>query len=122
MMWQFMGFFLRGAVGLAAILLLATAIPVQAGPTPDQARLLAETQALPSGTVLLAQNAEPQKEKPPAPAPPPQEPKKLKTMGPQPSPQMERMEKSVIRDEPEKAGTKKIGGQTIRAKETPGGE
>jgi hypothetical protein len=35
---------------------------------------------------------------------------------------MERMEKSVIRDEPGKAGTKKLGGQAIRAKETPGGE
>ncbi len=32
------------------------------------------------------------------------------------------MEKSVIRDEPAKAGTRKIGGQTISAKETSGGD
>lgn len=124
-MRHFMEIFLRGAVGLTATLLMATALPVQAGPTPDQASLLAGPQTLQSGTLLLAQNTEPQKEKQPAPAPTPKEPKKMRTMGPQQPqerPQMERMEKSVIRDEPEKAGTKKIGGQTIRAKETPGGE
>ena len=110
-------------MGLTATLLMATVLPLQATPPPDQASLLAGPEATQSRVILLAQNAEPQKEKQPSPkTPPPKEPKKLKTMGSQPSPQMERMEKSVIRDEPAKAGTKKIGGQTIRAKETPGGE
>jgi hypothetical protein len=120
-MRQFTRIFFKGVVGLTA-LIMAAAIPVQAASTPDQAGHLAGPNALESGLVLLAQNTEPPKEKQPSPAPPPKEPKKLKTMGAPPSPQMERMEKSVIRDEPGKAGTKKIGGQAIRAKETPGGE
>ncbi|MHB9073747.1 MAG: hypothetical protein ACYC6G_09495 [Desulfobaccales bacterium] len=120
-MRHFMGIFLKGAAGLTATLIMAVALPVQAAPTPDQAGLLAGPNASESGLVLLAQNTEPPKEKQPCP-PPPKEPKKMRTMGAPPSPQMERMEKSVIRDEPAKAGTKKIGGQAIRAKETPGGE
>ena len=121
-MRQFMGIFLKGAVGLTATLLMAATVPVQAAATPDQAGLLAGPNVPKSGLVLLAQNTEPAKEKQPSPPAPPKEPKKLKTMGAPPSPQMERMDKSVIRDEPGKAGTKKIGGQAIRAKETPGGE
>ncbi len=121
-MRHFIKNFLKGSVGLTATLIMALALSVQAAPTPDDACLLAGPQALQSGTLLLAQSTEPQKEKQPSPGPPPKEPKKLKTMGAPPRPQMERMEKSVIRDEPQKAGTKKIGGQTIRAKETPGGE
>jgi hypothetical protein len=121
-MRHFIKIFLGGAVGLTAILVMAAALPVQAAPTPDHASMLAGPQALQPGTLLLVQNTEPAKEKHPSPAPPPKEQKKLKTMGAPPDQQMERMEKSVIRDEPEKAGTKKIGGQAIRAKETPGGE
>jgi hypothetical protein len=116
-MRYFMGIFLRRTMGLTAALIIAAAVPVQAG-------LLAGPNAPESGLVLLAQNTEPTKDKQPGPPPQPpaKEPKKLKTMGGPPSPQMERMDKSVIRDEPGKAGTKKIGGQAIRAKETPGGE
>ena len=106
-MRHFMGIFLKGAVGLTATLVMATALPVQAAPTPDQASLLAGPNAPQSGAVLLAQNTEPPKEKQPSPAPPPKEPKALKTMGAPPSPQMERMEKSVIRDEPAKGRDQK---------------
>jgi len=109
-------------MSLTAILVMVTALPVQAEPTPDHASMLAKPQALQSGTLLLAQKTEPVKEKQPSPAPPPKEPKALKTMGTPPSPQMERMEKRGLPDDPGKAGTKKIGGQAIRAKETPGGE
>ncbi len=121
MMRHFMGISLKGWVGLTAILLMATALPVQA-PTPDQASILIGPKAPQARVLLLAQNTEPSKEKQPCPAPPPKEPKELKTMGAPPRPQMERMGKGVGRDEPQRAGTKKIGGQTIRAKETPGGE
>jgi hypothetical protein len=120
-MRQFMGISFKAAVGLTATLIMA-ALPVQAASTPDQASLPFGVNAPQSGVVLLAQNTEPAKEKQPSPPPPPKEQKKMKTMGAPPSPQMERMEKSVVRDEPGKAGTKKIGGQAIRAKETPGGE
>ena len=121
-MRYFMGVFLRRALGLMATLIMAAALPVQAAPAPDRTCLLAGANTPQSGLVLLAQNTEPPKEKQPSPATPVKEPKELKTMGAPPSPQMERMEKSVTRDEPQKAGTKKIGGQTIRAKETPRGE
>lgn len=121
-MRYFMGVFPRKALGLMATLIMAAALPVQAAPASDQTCLLAGANAPQSGLVLLAQNTEPPKEKQPCPPPPPKEPKKLRTMGPQPCPEMAPMEKSVIRDEPGKAGTKKIGGQAIRAKETPGGE
>jgi hypothetical protein len=117
-----MGIFLKGAVGLTAALVMTTTLQVQAAPAPDQSSLLVMTNAPQSGVVLLAQNIEPPKEKQPGTTPTPNEPKKLRTMGPQPRPEMAPMEKSVIRDEPGKAGTKKIGGQAIRAKETPGGE
>lgn len=122
-MRYFMGIFLKGAVALTATWVMATALPVQAAPSPGQAGLLTEANAPQSGLVLLAQNTEPPKEKQPPQPPPPKEPKKMKTMGPQ----MERMEQPAPRsiimpDEPQKAGTKKIGGQAIRAKETPGGE
>lgn len=117
-----LGIFLRRAMGLTATLILATALPVQAAPAPDQAVLHNGSNASQTGTLLLAQAPESPQEKPSIPPAPPKEQKKLKTMGVPPPPQMERMEKSVIRDEPGKAGTKKLGGQTIRAKETPGGE
>ncbi|MFA4901917.1 MAG: hypothetical protein WC600_04150 [Desulfobaccales bacterium] len=121
-MRHFMGIFFKGAVGLTAALIMAAALPVQAASTPDQASLSFGVNAAESGLVLLAQNTEPPKEKQPSPPPPPKEQKELKTMGTPPCPQMERMEKRGLPDDPEKAGTKKIGGQSIRAKETPGGE
>jgi hypothetical protein len=121
-MWHFMGAFLKKAMGLTAILLMATAFPVQAAPTLDQASLLFVSNTSQARALLLAQNTDQSKEKQPSPAPPPKEPKTMKPMGAPPRPQMERMEKRVIRDEPGKAGTKKIGGQTIRAQETPKGE
>jgi hypothetical protein len=119
-MRYFMGIFLRRALGLTATLIMTAAVPVQAAATPHQASLSYGLNAPESGLVLLAQNTEPPKEK--QPPSPPKEPKKMRPMGAPPSPQMERMEKSVIRDEPGKAGTKKLGGQAIRAKETSGGE
>jgi hypothetical protein len=107
--------FLKVALGLtsATVLLFALQAPAIAGKVTKP------------GVVLLAQNNEPLKEKQPSPATPakePREPKELKTLEAPPSPQMERMEKSVIRDEPKRSGTKKIGGQAIRAKEAPQGE
>jgi len=112
-MCRFLKNFFKVALGLTSAMLLIIAPQAQ----------VATGEVIKPGGVFLVQNTEPAKEKQPCPVPPPQEQKKLKTMGPQ----MERMERSVprsviIRDEPEKAGTKKIGGQAIRAKETPGGE
>jgi hypothetical protein len=113
--------FLRGAVSLMAILVMTAAFQIQAAPTPDHSSLSPLINSHQSVKLLLAQKTEPAKDKQPSPSPPPPD-QKIKTMGEPPCPQMERMEKSVIRDEPQKAGTKKIGGQTIRAKETPGEE
>ncbi len=121
-MRYFIQSFLKGALGLTAALVMAATLPVQAAPTPGQASLLFMTDAPQTGVLLLAQNTEPPKEKQPSPPPPSKEPKKMRTGVPQPCPQMERMDKSVIRDEPGKAGTKKFGGQAIRAKEDPQGE
>lgn len=115
--------FLRGVLGLTALMVLAAAFQVQGAATPDHSGLMPVAKAQQPGVVLLAQKTEPVKEKKQPPVEPAQEPKQLKTMGTPPSPAMEKMDKSVIRGtEPEKAGTKKLGGQTIRAKETPGGE
>ena len=70
-MRHFMGIFLRRAMGLTATLVMATALPVQVAPTPDQAFLLYRPNATQSGVVLLAQNPESPKEKQLSPAPPP---------------------------------------------------
>jgi hypothetical protein len=115
--------FLRGAVSLTAILVMTAAFQVQAAPTPDHSNLSPLANSHQSVKLLLAQKTEPAKDKQlsPCPSPPPPD-QKTRTLEKPPSPQMERMDKSVIRDEPQKAGTKKIGGQTIRAKETPGEE
>lgn len=111
--------FLKGVVGLTATLIMAATFSVQAAPTSDQARLTTNHQVLQSENLILAQKAEAQKEKQPSELAPQKEEKKLKTMGVPPCPEMERMEKGLGRDMPQKAGTKKLGGQAIRAKETP---
>jgi hypothetical protein len=72
----------------------------------------------------LAENVDPGKAKP---IPENTTPKKSRAPRPSmdpPSPQMERHEtkSGMISGDPEKAGTEKIGGQVIRAKDGPGGE
>ncbi len=75
------------------------------------------------GVLLLAQKAEQEKAKAPNPETLPKKPEAPKSMKqPQPQPeQMHRKTRSMgpIIDEPASAGTKKIGGQPIRAQETP---
>ncbi len=142
-MRQFLKILLKGALGLTAATVMVAVVQAQAGPTPD--RWASESDSVTRGTVmgdrdgvqrwpavrtphpgtfLLAQNAESLKEKPVSPAPPPEEPKKLRKRAAPPPPHMEKKasESPMIPDEMERSGTKKIGGQTIRAKETPGGE
>jgi hypothetical protein len=76
------------------------------------------------GKVILAQAAEPTPGKAPAPeaAPAPAAPSQ-----PMPPPQAEKMQRRTRgmghgSDDLERAGTKKLGGEVIRAKETPPGE
>jgi hypothetical protein len=91
--------------------------------------LLAQTaisEVIKPGVILLAQKTDQEKAQAPSPAPSPQKPEKAKSLElPQPQPekmQMRTRGKGPLGDEPERAGTKKIGGQAIRAKETPQGE
>jgi hypothetical protein len=121
MVQRFIRIFFRGAVGLTVVLVMAAAYQVQAAPTPDHSGFRPLANSDQSEKLLLAQKTEPAKQK--QPCPPPKEPEQLKSVEP-PQPQPEQMQKRsrIILDEPQKAGTKKIGGQTIRAKGTPGEE
>ena len=108
--------FLKAAMGLTSALLLVIALQAQA----------ATGEVIKSGALLLAQKAEPEKAKTLCPEPSPKKPGQPKSME-RPQPQPEQMQRKIrtmgpMRDEPEQAGTKKIGGQPIRAKETPKGE
>jgi hypothetical protein len=115
-MRQFMRIFDKVPLTLAAVVVLLAAVPVQATPAVSG-----------PGPLLLAQKAEPKPEKAPCcPTPPPKEPGPTKSMAP-PPPQMEQMRTRGIKpgnplEGPAASGTKKMGGQTIRAKEAPTGE
>ncbi|MEW6660599.1 MAG: hypothetical protein AB1424_18310 [Thermodesulfobacteriota bacterium] len=111
-MWQFTKTFFQGPPGLMAAVVLAAALAAQAAPSAPA-----------SGPLLPAQSAAPEKEKAPGPQPLPKKPGQSKSME-TPPPQMP--EKSSRIEERQQApaavGTKKIGGQIIRDRETPDGE
>ncbi|MHB8156925.1 MAG: hypothetical protein ACYDEQ_05975 [Desulfocucumaceae bacterium] len=107
---------LKAAIGLTAVLFLAVTLTpglVMAGVgTPEP--------------LLLAQQSQPEKIQAPGPESVLKKPETPKAAAP-PQAQPEQMQKKIrsmgpMEDEPAKAGTKKIGGQTIRAKDTPKGE
>lgn len=105
-------------LSLTAAVALMAAVPVQAAPTASA-----------SGPMLLAQNAEPKPEKAPSPAAPKKAAGPSKPVAPPASPKMEKMEEKNLRTRgaaprpmPGASGTKKMGGQTIRDKESPEGE
>jgi hypothetical protein len=108
--------FIKVALGLTAAIFLATTL--QAG--------VAMAKVSKPGPLLLAQKVEPEKAKASIPESPPQKPEMPKAMKrPRPQPgQVQRRTRSMgpRPDELERAGTKKIGGQPIRAKDTPQGE
>ena len=116
-MRQFMKKFCQAVLSSAAVAALMAAVPVQAAFT-----------AVAPGPMLLAQSAEPKPEPAPCPAPPKPEPGPAKSMEPPASREMEKMEEKNLkmrgapRPLPEASGTKKMGGQTIRDKESPEGE
>jgi hypothetical protein len=125
-MRQFLKILIRGALVLTAVTVMLTTVQAQAAPINDQdqvQRWPAVTDSQPA-TFLLAQNAETLKQKPPSPAPSPNEPKKFRKRAAPPPAQMERQDSKspVFGDDPERAGTKKLGGQIIRGQEGPGGE
>jgi hypothetical protein len=138
-MRQFLKILVKGVLGLTAATAMVAVVQAQAAPIPDRAGDSGSVTrggglgdrdgvqewpgvVAPSGAFLLAQNVEPPKEKSVSPASSPKKAKARRSMPP--PPQMERSAPGspMIPDEPERSGTKKIGGQTIRAKETPGGE
>jgi hypothetical protein len=115
-MFSFSKAFLKAALGLTAAIFLLTTLQTS----------MAAAEVVKPGSLLVAQKAEPETAKTPPPATLPQKPAPPKAVE-QPQCQPERMERKTrsmgpMRDEPERAGTKKLGGQTIRAKETPKGE
>jgi hypothetical protein len=112
-MQHFLRILLSSALGL-------TAVTAQG----DWVQRWPEMRAMPPATFLLAQNAETLKQKPPSPAPSPNEPKRFRKRAAPPPAQMERQDSKspVFGDDPERAGTKKLGGQIIRGQEGPGGE
>jgi hypothetical protein len=108
--------FLKAALGLTMAIFLAIALQPQ----------IAAGEVIKSGAFLLAQKTDQEKAPAPSPTPLPQKPGKSKSLEP-PQSQPEKMQRRTrgigpLGDEPERAGTKKIGGQSIRAKETPQGE
>jgi hypothetical protein len=107
---------LKAAMGLIAVLFLVTGLQAPA----------ATAGVSKPGPLLLAQKVDQEKAKAPIPESPPQKPEMPKSMKrPRPQPgQMQRRTRSLGHRpyEPERAGTKKIGGQPIRAKDTPQGE
>jgi hypothetical protein len=108
--------FFKVALGLTSAIFLVTTLQIR----------IATAEVVKPRALLLAQKAEPETAKTPCPATLPQKPAQPKAVE-RPQPQPERMERKIrtmgpMRDEPERAGTKKIGGQAIRAKETPQGE
>ena len=116
-MYRFVKNFFKVSLGLTLATVLVFALQAQAAVTASA-----------SGPLLLAQSAEPKPEPAPSPTPPKKEPGQSKSMAPPASPRMEKMEESGIKTRgapkpmPGASGTKKMGGQTIRDKESPEGE
>ena len=112
---QFMSRYLKAAIGLTAVLFLAGTLHPQ----------VVTAGVSKPGPLLLAQKAEPEKAKAPSPESVLKKPEAAPAQVPQPQP--ERMQKQIrsmgpMEDAPAKAGTKKLGGQTIRAKDAPKSE
>lgn len=106
---------IKATAALSSVLFLTACMQVQA----------AGAGASKGGGELLAQKVEPEKGKAPIPVPPPSKPEQHRVRE-QPQPQMEKMPRRTrslgsMSDDVEKAGTKKIGGQSIRAKDNPPG-
>lgn len=125
-MRQFLRILSRSALGLTTLTVMLTTVQAPVTPINDQDRVqtCSAVTASPPATFLLAQNPETLKEKPAAPAPSPNEPRKLRKRAAPPPAPMERQDSKspVFGDDPERAGTKKLGGQIIRGQEGPGGE
>jgi hypothetical protein len=128
-MKQLVKFILGGALGVLAAAGLAWSVQVQPGASESGVgagintvwaqEVLAGQRQLP-GEYVLAGAAEPKAVKPAPPAAPEApKAKRMRKMGEPPSPAMERdSSKSMeMGDDLERVGTKKLGGQTIRAKE-----
>ena len=142
-MRQFLRILSLSGLTLTALLVLGVAVQAPAAPPPDRwvgqpsrltqagvtgqgywvQRLLVK-RAVPPGAFLLAQQPETLKQKPAAPAPSSNEPRKFRKKAAPPPAPMERQDSKspVFGDDPERAGTKKLGGQIIRGQEGPGGE
>jgi hypothetical protein len=114
-MCRFVKNFLKVALGLTSATVLVLALQAQA----------AASEGIKSGPFLLAQSAESQKEKQAAEAARDKELEKQKQMEMQKSAEqkmeMEKKSRKVrgIQPPPAASGTKKIGGQIIRDKESP---
>jgi hypothetical protein len=125
-MRQFLKILIRGALVLTAVTVMLTTVQAPAAPINDQDRVQrwSAVTAPPPGVFLLAQNPETLKEKPASPAPSPTGPRKFRKKAAPPPAQMERQDSksSVFGNDPERAGTKKLGGQIIRGQEGPGGD
>jgi hypothetical protein len=138
-MRQYAEIILRGALVLLAATVVAVVVPAQGAISPmsrggegvlerrggaavdrDWAQRGPVAVRPDLGGSMLAQKATTKEETvtPPAPAPAPA-PRKMRKVGAPPAEQMEKDgSKSMgIGDEPERVGTKKLGGQPIRAKE-----
>jgi hypothetical protein len=114
-MWQFLRILGKTAPSLTVAVLLASAFQIQVAPAAANSR---------PGSLILAQAAAPCKEKEAAEAARARKGIEMKKMqkARKPEVQMERSHKPSAAPPPAAAGTRKIGGQTIRDKETPEGE
>lgn len=107
--------YLKAAIGLTSALFLVTTL---------QARVVTAEVSKPE-PLLLAQKKEPEKAKAPSPESVLKKPKAPKAkVQPRHQRHMHRRSRSLapLNDEPSRAGTKKIGGHPIRAKDSPQGE
>ena len=109
---KFLKFLLAAAMGLAATAVLVSGAAAQA----------TAGKAVKPGTVILAQNAREKQEKPKAPKKKKAKPKAKRSEEPDQRMFERGYTKEGIPEPPSAAGTKKIGGQTIRNRETPKSE
>jgi hypothetical protein len=126
-MRQYGKIMIRGMLGLLAVTVMAGVVQVQAAAMETRNgvevnSVFSQTELAvrgpQAGEYLLAQTTEHRAVKPVPPPTSPAEPKKLRKRA-APPPAMERTgSKSMeMGDDLERAGTRKLGGQTIRAKE-----
>jgi hypothetical protein len=104
---------------LAGVMVLGAVLQAGAGPQAEQRAKDGESVCgAANGVLLLAEQTESARQKP---APATEAPKKAKKSAPMeaPAPQMERddAKADAFGDGPERAGTRKMGGQVIRSKD-----